>query len=257
MPASGALWRAPASVLARLVRLCRDRRGVAAVEFALILPLMLLLYIGASDVTRGVIASRDVDLLSRTISDLVAQQSTATPVASSTIQTILATAPAVMVPFNISNLTLTVSAVDITAYTANNTQSTCCQAVVRWSYAQGSTTASAAPRACGTLTQVSAGTTPSATNIPAAIIAANTSAGYNYTGANAQNSYLIVADVTYTYTPFFSQAVSWFAPGIRKTTFMVPRSVSNPVTLASPLSFSTGPNGQAQSGQICSLGTSQ
>ena len=242
IPRGAAARRVP--ILERAIRALRDRRGVAAVEFALILPLMLLMYIGVADVARGVIASRDVDLLSRTISDLVAQQSTAAPVSSSQIQTIFTTASAVMVPFSVTNLTITVSAVDITA----NSNGTCCQVLVRWSYTQGG-----ALRACTTpLTQVSAGTAPSATNIPAAIVNANTSAGYAYTGANAQNSYLIVADVTFTYVPYFLQAASWFAPGMRKTTFMVPRSPANPVTLASPVSPASG-----QSGQICSLSASQ
>ncbi len=240
-------------VMERFVRALRDRRGIAAVEFALLLPLMLLMYIGTSDITRGVIVSRDVDLLSRTISDLVAQKPISPPVPSSQIQTIFAAASAVMVPFDTSSLTLTVSAVDIT----QNSNNTCCQVLVRWSYAQGSTTTPPAPRVCGALTQVAAGTAPSATNIPSAIVNANTSAGYSYTGANGQNSYLIIADVTYTYTPYFSQAVSWFLPGMRKTTFMVPRSLASPITLASPLSFGTGPNNQAQSGQICSLTASQ
>ena len=241
MRAFGGMPRGPSArrepVVARFARALRDRRGVAAVEFALLLPLMLMTYIGASDVTRGVIASRDVDLPSRTISDLVAQQPTSSSVPSSKIQTIFAAASAVMVPFNTSTLALTVSAVDIT----QNSNNTCCQPLVRWSYAQGSTMT--APRACGALTQVAAGTAPSAINIPSAIFTANTS-----------------ADVTYTYTPYFSylpylQVPSWSV--IRKTTFMVPRSVSNPVTLASPLSFSTGPSGQAQSGQICSPTASQ
>ena len=213
-----------------------DRRGVAAVEFAMILPLMLLMYIGAFDVTRGVMASRKVDLLSRTISDLVAQQSNASPMSSSTISLIFTAASAVMTPYNASGLTLTVSAVDIKA----NSNNTCCQALVRWSYTQGGTL-----RACTTpLTQVSGGTPLTPTNIPAWIISANQAAGYGYT--SGQTSYLIIADVSYTYVPIFSQAVAWFRGGMSKTTFMVPRSTSGPLTLASPVSPASG-----QSGQIC------
>ena len=216
-----------------------DRRGIAAVEFAIILPLMLIMYIGVVDVTRGVMANRDADLLSRTISDLIAQQTTASPMASSTISTIFNTAPAIMVPFNTTSLTMTVSAVDVSWNTSTNS---CCLYLVRWSYTQGGTL-----RACSAsgLTPVTSSVPPSATNIPAAIGNANATAGFPY--AAGQKSYIIVSDVTYTYSPISHSA--WFGvyPGnIRKTTFMVPRSVTNPVTLASPVNPAAG-----QSGTIC------
>ena len=202
----------------------------------MILPLMLIMYIGAYDVTRGVMASRNVDILSRTISDLVAQQSNASSMPSSTISLIFTTASAIMAPYSTTGLTLTVSAVDIKA----NSNNTCCQALVRWSYTQSGTL-----RACTTpLTQVPGNTLLLPTNIPASIINANQNAGYGYT--SGLSSYLIIADVTYTYVPLFSQAVTWFSKGMSKTTFMVPRSASGPLTLASPVNAASG-----QSGQIC------
>ena len=221
------------------VRVFRDRRGVAAVEFALLLPLMLLMYIGASDVTRGVMASRDVDILSRTISDLVAQQSTTSDLTPSTISTFFNTGAAIMVPFNTSSLTMTVSAVTIGVVSGS---STCCQAVVYWSYTQGGTARTCTSQGnANALTQVADGTPPSPTTIPASIVNANVSAGYGYSAS--KSSYLIVADVTYKYTPFFSQAVSWFAPAIKKTTYMVPRATSGQITLSAPLSPGTGQSG--------------
>ena len=232
-----------AATLARWRRSARDDRGIAAVEFALILPLMLLVYMGASDVTRGVLASRDVDLLSRTISDLVAQQTTATSMQSSTITTIFTTAAAIMSPYDITNVTMTVSAIDIKA-DSSNMYGDNIQAVVRWSYTQSSTP-STSERACSPqLVQVGPSVAPSAANIPKSLLLANQSAGYNYAGG--QSSYVIVADVTYTYVPFFSQATGWFSGGMRKTTFMVPRAVSNPINLATPVS---APSGQA--GTVC------
>ena len=153
------------------------------------------------------------------------------------IKTILTAASAVMVPFSTTGLTITVSAVDIAAKSGT---STCCNALVRWTYTQGGTL-----RPCSTpLTQVANGVTPTATNIPASVISANQSAGYNYAGGST--SYLIITDVTYTYVPFFPQAVSWFSSGMKKTTFMVPRDSTGPVTIASP---SSAPSGQ--SGTIC------
>lgn len=221
---------------ARIARTFADRRGVAAVEFALIVPLLLLMYLGSLDVTRGVMASRKVDILSRTISDLVAQQTTVSATPSSTVALIFTTAAAIMAPYTTTGLKLTVSAVDIKA----NSNGTCCQALVRWSYAQGGSL-----RACTTpLIQAADGTPPAPTNIPASIINANKNAGYGYT--TGQSSYLIIADVSYTYVPFFQRAVAWFSAGMTKTTYMVPRSASGPITLASPVNAAVG-----QSGAIC------
>jgi Flp pilus assembly protein TadG len=228
---------------ARVAR--RAAQGSAAVEFALIMPVALLLYVGIVDVTRGVIASRKLDLLSRTVADLVSQQSTTTPVPTSTISTILTAASSIMSPLSTNSLTLTVSAVDIKATSSN----TCCQALVRWSYTQGGTlrahsssSSSSTSNACNVpLTQVPNGTAPAATNIPASLITANQNAGFGYTSGGT--SYLIIADVSYTYSSIFSQAATWFTGGMKKTTYMVPRDATGPVTLTNPINPPTGQSG--------------
>lgn len=219
------------------VRLLRDGGGVAAVEFALVLPLMLLIYIGIIDVTRYVIASRKLNLLSRTVSDLVSQQpSTAGAIGVAGLSNIFAASNAVMAPYPTASVTLTVSAVDIKARSNN----TCCDALVRWSFTQSGTL-----RACTTpLTQVPDGTPPAPTNFPASLVAANQAQGYGYTTGAA--SYVIVTDASYTYTPTFAQALAWFSGPMRKTTFMVPRASSGPITIVDP-NAAVAP----QSGVIC------
>ena len=232
------------------VRAMRDRRGIAAVEFALLLPLMLLMYVGATDVTRGVMASRDVDILSRTVSDLVAQSQTNT-ITASQISTAFSAASGIMRPFSTTNLTMTVSAVTIGIMSGTTT---CCQAAVSWSYTQGGTLRTCAAKTTSTsaniLTQVADGTRPSPTTIPASIINANTSAGYGYSAS--KSSYLIIADVTYTYTPLFNPtsitalfgpAATWLAPTISKTTYMVPRLSSGGITLSTPIGAGSGQSG--------------
>ena len=72
--------------LNRLVRLkafgtrfAGDGRGVSAIEFALIAPVLILLYLGMAELTLGLMASRRVSHLASTIGDLAAQSQTLTP----------------------------------------------------------------------------------------------------------------------------------------------------------------------------------
>ena len=210
----------------------------------MILPLILVLYVGGVDVTRAVMAARNVNLLSRTLSDLVSQQSTTTALPASTVALIFGAASSVMAPYSTTGLKLTVSAIDIKL---NGDGKTCCQAVVRWSYTQGGTLRACTPA----LTQVADGTRSAPGIIPASIIAANSNAGFGY--ATGATSYLIVADVSYAYVPFFptlpapiGNPSDWFKSGMARTTYMVPRQSSGPITLASPIVAAAG-----QSGVIC------
>jgi Flp pilus assembly protein TadG len=54
-------------------RLLHDRSGVAAIEFALIFPVMLLLFIGSFETTNLVLASMKLEASAETAADLVAQ----------------------------------------------------------------------------------------------------------------------------------------------------------------------------------------
>lgn len=103
---------------------CRDAKGVSAVEFALILPFMLALFIGGSEFSRGIDNSRKVTLLARTLADLTSQGDTPTPMASSTMQDILSAAPLVLAPYNSSSAGIVVSAVGV--YATNLTRPYIC-----------------------------------------------------------------------------------------------------------------------------------
>ena len=59
-----------------LVGLWRDRSGIAATEFAIIVPLMLVLFFGVVEFSTGVAVDRKVTLVARTLSDLVSQNQT-------------------------------------------------------------------------------------------------------------------------------------------------------------------------------------
>ena len=49
-----------------LRRLLRDERGVSAVEFAMLLPLMVTLYLGGVEVSQAIAVDRKVTLIART-----------------------------------------------------------------------------------------------------------------------------------------------------------------------------------------------
>jgi Flp pilus assembly protein TadG len=55
------------------LRLVNDRRGVAAIEFAMILPIMLVLFLGTVEFSSVVAVNRKVSLIARTLSDLTSQ----------------------------------------------------------------------------------------------------------------------------------------------------------------------------------------
>lgn len=54
-------------------RLLRDRRAAAAVEFAVILPVMLLTYLGTFEASHAIIAKRRIDNAAETVGGIVAR----------------------------------------------------------------------------------------------------------------------------------------------------------------------------------------
>jgi Flp pilus assembly protein TadG len=95
-----------------LCRFHNDKRGVSAVEFAMLLPLMITLYIGGVEVSSAIAVDRKVTLVSRTLGDLVAQS---TSLNSNDMTNILNAASSVVQPFSSSLIKATVSRVDVDA----------------------------------------------------------------------------------------------------------------------------------------------
>lgn len=85
------------AALRRLVRrLGRNRRGVAAVEFAMILPAMLAIYFGIVETGQAVMIDRKVTQLTRSLVDLSSQVST---IPTAEVSNIFDAAQTVMMPF--------------------------------------------------------------------------------------------------------------------------------------------------------------
>jgi Flp pilus assembly protein TadG len=97
----------------RIVRFCRDERGVAsAVEFAMVLPLLITFYLGGVEVSQGVAVDRKVTLAARSAADLVSQ---ATSVTTSDVNDILNATVSVVAPWPSTNLKVIVSQIKIDA----------------------------------------------------------------------------------------------------------------------------------------------
>lgn len=96
----------------RMFRLAKDERGVSAVEFAMLLPLMTTLYLGGVEVSQGVSIDRKVTLTARTVTDLVSQVSS---VNNAAMDNILKASSAVLSPYPTSNAKVTVSVLKIDA----------------------------------------------------------------------------------------------------------------------------------------------
>lgn len=93
-------------------RLARDERGVSAVEFALLAPLMIGLYLGCAEISDGVAADRKVSLTAAAVANLTSQ---VTNITSSDMTNILDASSAIIVPYSAANLKITVSCLNIDA----------------------------------------------------------------------------------------------------------------------------------------------
>lgn len=91
-------------------RLLRDRSAVSAVEFALILPLMLTLYLGGIQISEALSINRKVSHVTSTLADLVTQSKALT---DSDMQNIFDASSSVMAPYSATPLKITVSEIHI------------------------------------------------------------------------------------------------------------------------------------------------
>jgi Flp pilus assembly protein TadG len=144
--------------------LADDARGVAAVEFALIVPILILLYFGVVELTQGVMAQQRTAHTSSTIGDLVAQSSSIT---AAEVDDIFSIGDTIMYPYPTTPLGMRVSSV------SENAQGV---ATVVWSRGSG-------------LTKLAANSTVTDPNL------ANTI---------SPSQSVIIAEAQYTYTSVFS-----------------------------------------------------
>ncbi|MGY4432901.1 Flp pilus assembly protein TadG [Bradyrhizobium sp. F1.13.1] len=154
-------WRPAQRILGDLVR---DRRGIAATEFALVLPIMLVLFFGVVEFTNGFAAYRDVSLMAHTNSDLTSQSKS---VQDSDLTNFFAASTGVLYPYATSPTDPHLKMSIVQLWVNSNLQ-----ARIQWAV---NSDGSSAP------------TPGTVVNIPASLQVANT--------------YVIYSSVTYVYVP--------------------------------------------------------
>ncbi|HET7411850.1 MAG TPA: TadE/TadG family type IV pilus assembly protein, partial [Pararhizobium sp.] len=97
-------------ILLVIRRFLAERRGVGAIEFALVAPIMILLYVGSAEVSVTLSINKKVARASSTVADLVTQQQSVCP---DFLQSMVDVATAIMSPYNESPVKLTVSEIHV------------------------------------------------------------------------------------------------------------------------------------------------
>ena len=182
-----------------LGRALSDQRGIALLEFALIAPLMILMYFGLAELSQAVIASRHTNHATSTLGDLVSQCSN---IDDSDLSNIWAATPDVMSPLPSSNANTTQRVTSIVVNSSGVPQ-------VAWSKVPPNQTSPAAYQPPQTITNLPANvvsTTPGDSVIMA-------ESAYTFAfPINIFNHPLIFNDVTY-FKPRKSGTVAYTGSG--------------------------------------------
>jgi Flp pilus assembly protein TadG len=189
-------------------RLRRDDQAVAAVEFALIVPLLITLYLGSIEAAALFTVDKRVSSISSTVGDLVAQWDPETEGTLGTgsggeLTDYMNASTGIMTPYTTSGLTIVVSLVQVKD---NGTTK------VLWSIANGT------------------GATARTVNPP---YTDASSADTSEMNAVSRGGCVIASEVTYSYLPVLG-AVFTTAINLRHTNYFLPRFGSdNPINLDS------------------------
>jgi Flp pilus assembly protein TadG len=95
------------------VNLLGDSSGIAATEFAVIVPLMLAMFFGTVEFSSGVAVDRKIALVARALSDLTSQSLNTT--SDTELQNIFAASSAILTPYSVTPTQPTISEIYVDA----------------------------------------------------------------------------------------------------------------------------------------------
>jgi len=169
-----------------------DADAVAATEFAIVVPFMLLLYVGGVELADGMAINVKVSATAHSVADMVTQN---TSLSTTSMQNILTGATAIIAPYPVTGGQLLVTVSEISSDANGNL-------TLRWS--QSYNGSSFGPGRSG----LGSSTSPSypALAVPTSL---NGTAG-NANNPNGQNDQIsfIVSEVSYAYTPNLGYVIS-------------------------------------------------
>jgi Flp pilus assembly protein TadG len=175
--------------------LLKDCSGIVAIEFAVIAPVMLLMFFGVVEFSSGVAVDRKVTMVARTLSDLTSQSTT---VQDTDLTNFGQTAKAILTPYQASPLKSSITEVYVDATTL--------VARVQWSKALQIDTS-------GNVSFATATHAPKdVVTIPAALKVAGT--------------YLIWSEVSYLYKPTIGYVMAKAGVTLSDFTYTRPRQSS-------------------------------
>jgi len=175
----------------RAAEMLADRSGIAATEFAVIVPIMLVMFFGTVEFSSGVAVDRKVTLMARTLSDLTSQSTT---VDDTAVTNFFAASGAIMTPYPATPTRATISELYI--------DSTTLQARVQWSR-------SATINSSGGVVLAAGRANSSIIAIPSQIAVAGT--------------YLIFSEVSYLYTPTIGYVMAKTGVNLSDVAYTRPR----------------------------------
>jgi Flp pilus assembly protein TadG len=179
-------------------RLIDDCEGMAAIEFSFIVPLMLVMFFGAVEMSSGVAVDRKVTLVARTLSDLTSQSTT---VADADLKNFFAAAYGVLSPYSATPTQATISEVYV-----NNSN----VAKIQWSKLG---TVSVTGSTVGVTLANSSHSAGETVAIPASLAVPDT--------------YLIWSEVSYLYTPAVGYVMGKAGVTLTDRSFTRPRQTKN------------------------------
>jgi Flp pilus assembly protein TadG len=157
-------------------RFVASTRAVAAIEFAIIMPVLLIMLLATFDAGRAIAIYMKVRAATYTLAAITNQYSKVTPIQATDMQAITGATAAVLAPYPSTPATVTITQIK---------QTTSSQARVSWSYSLNGTA-------------YTAGTTWA--RIPTGLTTSN--------ACNSYPCYLIFAEVQYTFTPSFGYFIT-------------------------------------------------
>jgi Flp pilus assembly protein TadG len=171
----------------------RDDRGNAAVEFAIIVPLMLVMFFGTVELTSAVAVNRKVSMVTQQLADLASRYTSVTDVDITNFFTI---SDAMLTPYSKTPLNATITEIYIDPSTG----------VARAQWSKGD-----APRL------------PVGSTVP---VPANLIARDSVTNAIIPNQYLIFTETNYLYKPAVGYVMGAAGVTLSDKTYMRPRMAS-------------------------------